>query len=234
MISYVAIIILNTIALIAILVANRELTKAFREMDRLSSERASERAVAARSAFPSSCANHSSANSLSIGLQVRSESLNLTSSGPSDSSFARKLSPIVCDIPAIPNVELTGSPASGESELNVGLAMTFGWCKDPAGNPLDLSAFDISKCSKPVVSVEDFKTPIANCCNERNGDCSIGLNEVCTCPKPLLSVFDVCSHCLSASSAVRNYFVSHQDAHWCNWGGRNINTHPLPATREPD
>jgi FtsZ-interacting cell division protein ZipA len=44
MISYFAIIILNTIALIAILVANREFSKALREMDKFSSSRASDRA----------------------------------------------------------------------------------------------------------------------------------------------------------------------------------------------
>jgi len=41
MISYIAIIILNTIAIIAIMVARSELIKALREIDKLSSSRAS-------------------------------------------------------------------------------------------------------------------------------------------------------------------------------------------------
>lgn len=41
MISYAAIIILNIIALIAILVANREFSRALREIDRLSTSRLS-------------------------------------------------------------------------------------------------------------------------------------------------------------------------------------------------
>jgi hypothetical protein len=58
MISYAAIIILNTIALIAILVARSELSKALREIDKLSSSRASDRAI--RSA--SLCANQALAS----------------------------------------------------------------------------------------------------------------------------------------------------------------------------
>ena len=42
---WIAIIILNAIALIAILCADREVTKALREIDKLSSERASARAL---------------------------------------------------------------------------------------------------------------------------------------------------------------------------------------------
>ena len=49
MIFWIAIIILNTIALIAILYADREARKALREIDKLSSERASERAFDADS-----------------------------------------------------------------------------------------------------------------------------------------------------------------------------------------
>lgn len=104
-ISSIAMLMLNVIALIAILVARSELRKAFREIERFSSERASERAAAARSLLSSSCANHSSANSLCIGLQARSESFNRTSSTPSDSSFALKSSPTVGDIPSTPNIK---------------------------------------------------------------------------------------------------------------------------------
>lgn len=59
MISYIAILILNIIALIAILVANRELSKALREIDKLSSSRASDRAAAAEERASSLRRSHS-------------------------------------------------------------------------------------------------------------------------------------------------------------------------------
>lgn len=103
MISSVAILMLNIIALIAILVARSELRKAFREIKRFSSERTSARAAADKVLFLSSCSNQFSANSLSVGPQARSESFNRTSSTPSASSFALKTSPMVGDIQIILN-----------------------------------------------------------------------------------------------------------------------------------
>lgn len=96
--------------------------------------------------------------------------------------------------------------------------MIFTWCKDPAGNPIDLRAIDVTKRCEPVIAVENFKVAATKHCDERSRNGFVFSNEGCTCPKPLLSVLEVCRHCLSVRGAVGDYLVGHQDAHGADGG----------------
>jgi len=59
----------------------------------------------------------------------------------------------------------------------------------------------MSKCGDPMVSINDIELFTTNDCDDRRGNAPISRDEICTCPKPILSIREVCSFCVRASRA---------------------------------
>ncbi len=56
--------------------------------------------------------------------------------------------------------------------------------------------------SKSMVSIPNSESVAGIRKNDRARDISILLKKGCTCPKPLISVLDICSHCVLTYSAI--------------------------------
>ena len=118
---------------------------------------------------------------------------------------------------------------------NAGLAMCCARCEEPTRDGINGNSVEVSKRRETVVSVKNFDIPVPEHDDKRLGDGQVLNDVLCTYPKPMLSVLEICDHCrrLTIARARRDDLVKNLGRDISEWCRPYVDGDLLPAAGEP-
>jgi hypothetical protein len=76
--------------------------------------------------------------------------------------------------------------------------------RDPNRKPVALGQSNVEECGNPMIPINDFNLLVSRDYGYGLGNGLVNANKFCICPKPLLSVWEICGSCRDAMHAMAN------------------------------